>query len=1103
VSVTIFTRCSHHKGEEMIVVPKVVKHLPALAIAVGAAVVLSACSGGDSAQSHAAAPVAQRVPAPANSNVAALSLSENEQALSSKIDSRLGQATGSVEVWVSLDTPSLVAAQNKRAVELGLEPGSLFREMKASKQAALKTKSSNKPAPEESAALKTVRTESSGMIEKVAAQQKGFSDQTKSLGGKELGRVSVAHNAVALRIDASRLQQLAGMSGVVKVRPVVHYELALAETVPYVGGAAVQSSGFDGTGVTVAVVDSGIDYTHLNLGGAGTAAAYAQAAGTGPTDPIGAAPNALFPSKKVIGGFDFVGDQWSGQPDGPERTEDPNPIDYEGHGTHVADIIAGASADGAHKGMAPGATLLAVKACSSVSSSCNGVALLKAIDFILDPDGNGDSSDAADVINLSLGSDYGQPEDDLAYAVGNAVEFGTVVVASAGNGSNIPTITGSPGSEPGVLSVAQTAVPSAKAYPLTINAPAAIAGTYGDTASVEWAPVGNGFSGNVSYVGRGCPAAAATSTTPATPEDAYLDNPSGKIALIDRGSCGISLKVERAAKAGAKAVLIGLVAPGNAVTFINAGGTTFVPTLVITQTASEAIKANIAAPVSVTVSQGVSVVGSMASTSSRGPSNGYVAIKPEIGAPGASLSAETGTGNGQTTFGGTSGAAPMVAGAAAQLLHAFPERSPLQIKAMLMNNAYTTVMDFPGAEGKLAPIARIGAGELRVDRAVQADLVAYNTSQKSAALSYGFKAVANQGVFTQQLRLQNFSNAAKTVQFASEFRYEDDRANGAVTINLPSSVTVPARGSINIPVVLTVNASKLPEWKQDGRDIAAAGATFPLNEFDGYISITDGSKKLSVPWYIMPRKAADIKVFGGQSTKAPLFLFNNGAGTGITEVFALTGTSPRAAKEDLPEPGDNFSYIDMRAVGARLAAADTVQFGITTFGRRSNPVRPAGYEVQVDVNRDGTFDYAVYNDLLNSTSTLSVVKVLNISAGTAQAFFYIDADFYSGNMILTAPLSAMGLAEDSTFDFTVTSYDNAQSGDVSETIGPMTFTPSTPKFALQDNAITLDVPFAKTSQVRSIAVAGGDQASPSQTGLLFMHRGNAGSSESASITIRR
>src|SRR5213076_981543 len=97
-----------------------------------------------------------------------------------------------------------------------------------------------------------------------------------------------------------------------------------------------------------------------------------------------------------------------------------------------------------------------------------------------------------------------------------------------------PYIVSSPSIGPGVISVAQTQVPSAKFYPLIVNSPASIATTsartYNNTATVDWAPIAGGFSGDVVFVGRGCAA------------DTYLANPSGKVALVDRGTCNISEK---------------------------------------------------------------------------------------------------------------------------------------------------------------------------------------------------------------------------------------------------------------------------------------------------------------------------------------------------------------------------------------------------------------------------------------------------------------------------------------------------------------------------------------------------------------------------------
>src|SRR5690606_4135258 len=214
-----------------------------------------------------------------------------------------------------------------------------------------------------------------------------------------------------------------------------------------------------GAGVRVAVLDSGIDYTHFNLGGPGDQALTDECFAGADSAPTGECAD-LFgaDAPKVKGGYDFVGASW---PNGL-LAPDPNPIDAGpagGHGTHVADIIGGRSADGTHQGIAPGASLYALTVCSAVSTSCSGVALLQGLDWSLDPNGDGDISDAVDIVNMSLGSSYGQDEDDSSFASDNLVHAGVVVVASAGNSADRPFIVGSPSSAEGVLSVAQTALP--------------------------------------------------------------------------------------------------------------------------------------------------------------------------------------------------------------------------------------------------------------------------------------------------------------------------------------------------------------------------------------------------------------------------------------------------------------------------------------------------------------------------------------------------------------------------------------------------------------------------------------------------------------------
>ena len=254
-------------------------------------------------------------------------------------------------------------------------------------------------------------------------------------------------------IDASHIAALHGISGVTAVRPVADIQTTftglpsgqpdLGTTLSYVGGLVAQVDGFVGQGIRIAMLDTGIDYTHYNLGGSGNLADYQAAV----LAQGGTPPASLFPTSKVAGGFDFTGDVW---PNGP-LAPDANPIDLNGHGTLTADTAAGHSSDGLHVGTAPGAQLYAVKVCSSVSTSCSGVAILEGLDFALDPNNTGTLNSPVDVISMSVGGAFGQREDDESEAFTDIVNFGVVSVVSAGNDGDVPYVLAQPASTPEVL----------------------------------------------------------------------------------------------------------------------------------------------------------------------------------------------------------------------------------------------------------------------------------------------------------------------------------------------------------------------------------------------------------------------------------------------------------------------------------------------------------------------------------------------------------------------------------------------------------------------------------------------------------------------------
>src|SRR5436190_5179756 len=173
--------------------------------------------------------------------------------------------------------------------------------------------------------------------------------------------------------------------------------------------------GTRGRGVTVAIIDTGIDYTPPALGG-----------GFGP-------------GFKVIGGYNFV-----------SKTADP--MDDHFHGTHVAGIVAGES--DSLLGVAPDVSLLAYKVLDSHGSGKTSD-VLAGIERAADPNSDGDFSDHADVANLSLGG-LGNPDDPQSMAIDRGTAVGVVYCIAAGNsGSGFHTI-GSPGTARNAITVGAT-----------------------------------------------------------------------------------------------------------------------------------------------------------------------------------------------------------------------------------------------------------------------------------------------------------------------------------------------------------------------------------------------------------------------------------------------------------------------------------------------------------------------------------------------------------------------------------------------------------------------------------------------------------------------
>lgn len=960
--------------------------------------------------------------------------------------------------------------------------------------------------------------------------------KSKDPSARIVDRLQVVLNALIVEVDGAAIAAILDIPGVTSVNEVVDYELDLSETVPAIGGAVAHASGYTGKGVKVAVLDSGVDYTHASLGGPGTLEAYAAAY----ANP--AARDGLFPTAKVVEGYDFVGEFWRPRlPNEPSEiplSPDPDPIDAVGvaplaggHGTHVADIIAGVL------GVAPDAKLMAVKVCSSVSTACNGTALLQGVEFAMDPNKDGRIWDRADVINLSLGLSYGQKQDDLTYALENAVKGGAVVVASAGNSGNKPYVTGSPSIGPSVISVAQTTQPSAAMDFLTTPSIAS-------RIPVLAQPFAPDQTGSVTE------RLGATTGEPTQAQQLACEPLSGdytgQILLISRGVCAVSLKFTAAAAAGAIIAIVydnaaGTVPP----TFGYGGGAQTIPGYTMRQADGIALLPLVGQPATIDPAGGLSLALSVVASSSRGPSYSFQSIKPDIAAPGASVSAESGTGTGTTAFSGTSGAAPVIAGAAALLLDAASGLRPYEVRALLMNNANTNIyFNQFVAPGYLAPITRIGGGEVRVNDAIAATVVAYEKSSKQGSLSFGYNALTRDLRFRTTVEVKNYTNQPRTFSISRATRYANDAwgpgGSSAVNIQAPREVRVPARGRATFDVSLYVYARQLPNWTINGGALGGNGDLLDLHEFDGYITLSErGGDSLTIPWQILPRKAADLSVrsdsvsvraagdvveaasdaveaasdaveaaHGGSHKKDPktVTMKNSGAANGVAQIFALTGTSPRIPKRKLPGMGDNFAVVDLQAVGFRMitiGGAPYIQFGITTYGIRSHPAYPGGFDVVVDSNNDGVDDYVVIH-LENggfAASGQTVVGVVDLATDLLTLYAYAIADLNSGNMIMTAPLSALNATPSSKMRVSIYAYDNYFTGDTTDGIENMLITPGVPKYGpLGDST---PVAPGGTFEFKPVVISGGAAATPAQNGFLILYTSQRPGFESDIIKVHK
>jgi minor extracellular serine protease Vpr len=623
-------------------------------------------------------------------------------------------------------------------------------------------------------------------------------------------------SVVASEAEAGRIGRVAGVRAVFPVLtfgldpvPDDKLEPEMKSALAMTGASAAQAGpdGATGEGIKVAVIDTGVDYDHPDLGG-GFGAGF-----------------------HVAHGYDFVGDRYdAGTAGGRYQIPHPDadPDDCNGHGTHVAGIIGatGDAAAGGVLGVAPGVTLGAYRVFGCDGSTSADI-MLAAMERA--------HSDGMQVVNMSIGSAFQNwPQYPTAVAADALVAKGVVVVASIGNsGANGVYSAGAPGVGRDVIGVAS--------YDNTFIEQPYFQTNDETKFGFDRASGGAAIptTGSAPIVRTGTPASAAdacnTGTPPAPPA---LGDLTGKIALIRRGTCGFYEKSINAQNAGAIGVVLynnafGLLTP-NVQPPVAGAPEVQIPVVMLTDAAGVALNNRIAAgAVTLTWTNKLDffpnpTAGRASGFSSYGL-DAELQLKPNIGAPGGRI---------RSTFplevqkyavlSGTSMSSPHVAGAVALYLEKHPTATPAQVKTALQNSA-DPVNFFSGAanSGVIDAVHKQGAGMLDIDDAILA-----TTSITPSEISVGEGTAAK----SFELTITNGSETAVTYSITHQ---------GAVATAGTFQV-----GLFNNPATfstLTPNFTLLPGGSQVVSVTITPPAGGNLHVYGGYIRIA-GDRTYRVPY---------------------------------------------------------------------------------------------------------------------------------------------------------------------------------------------------------------------------------------------------------------
>lgn len=947
---------------------------------------------------------------------------------------------------------------------------------------------------------------------------------------------------VVVRGDAAEVRALATKPGVASVRLVTPRTPANKGTDIFTKAVqAWQASHLTGEGVRIGVIDTGLDYTHADFGGPGTAEAYEAAFGVDGTQPV---PAGTFDGTKFLGGYDFAGHLYNADSTDPAETipvPDPNPIDAPGgHGTHVAGTAAGFGvlADGSTfrgdytdpaqlgdlsswkigPGTAPLAGVYALKVFGDVEGTTN--LTLPALEWAADPDGDGDYSDHLDILNMSLGADYMPVDDPENDFIDQLTKLGVLSVVASGNASDVVDIGGSPGNARSALTVANSVSDSQvlDGVEVTAESTGVTPGIYAAQNTIAYS--GPDVTAPVVYLGPdvdGC-----SSLEP------YAEQIAGKIVWLwwddndATRACGSVGRGNNAAAAGAAGTLVGWAQPTFA---YGLTGSSAIPGAMLSADATAALLPAIQAG-TVTLRIGPSLVNStLVSTaraadtinpsSSRGVHGSLGVVKPDVAAPGTSISsANAGSGTEPQSMSGTSMATPHVAGITALVRQAHPTWTVEQVKAAVMNTATHDVYAGLDQTGTVYGPERVGSGRVDAAAATTDQVLAYATDDPAlVSLTFGVVPVGPKPV-TLKKTVTVANLGGSTAKFSTSFAKATGAGGASISVS-PSSITVPAGRTKTVTVTLKLDPATLAKEIDPTSATEAQGVPREfVTSISGRLVLTSPSgQTLRVPVQAAPRLVSAIsaadKVFldGTGTTTVPL----SGAGAegggwhSIVAPLVLGATSPELGADapvgvapSIVAAGD-VRYAGYASTAPQVAAAGGnpaegfLTIGIATAGEWTSLGSTVYPVIDIDVDGDTVPEFETIVWKIAEETDLTVAETYTVVDGALGDL--VDIELVNGltadvettvfdNNVLLAPvwLGALGLEPGQTPTFTVLTVSPAVPGSLIDVAPSFTFDPFAPAYWF-DNG-TPDTFWYADQPGASFAVHG----TPGSTGqLLLLH----------------